>query len=739
MRYLPIFTALYLFNSAAMSVEIHLSPKGSDINPGTLEAPVKTLEKARDLGRNSRKRNPGEAVTIQMHPGIWQIHKTVLFTKQDSGTKTAPLIIKNWVDQKKPNSHPQLIGGVMTAEWGKSSFNGRADVYETDLKPLKIRKKFKQIYLNGTRQIWARYPNCNPELPYSGGWAYVDGIRPPMYIDIEGESTDTLVTRLNDKRIWSRPADGEVCIFPRYNWSNNIIPIKEINPETRTVTLMRKMRYAARPEDRYAVFGMKEELDSPGEWYQDVEAQKLYYIPPQDLTDQHVTIPAVNSILKFDGVDNVLIRGLELTCAENHSIYLKNCNKITLEKLLVHDLGYMRGAGITIRGGHNCIIRGCNIWNIGGHGLEVYAGDKVAMDKCNHIVDNCYIHHVGQFNRHGIGIMVSGAGVIISHNLIHDMPRCGIFHGGVLHTLEYNRIRHCNLEMEDTGCTYSGGWASGWTTIRYNHCTDSIGFNNHGRFFVFAWGIYLDESGCGYDVYGNIVERCQVGAMHLHNARENHICNNIFANNGGLNGNTHQFSMQGWTDNPNAKFLKDRQPKMLALHNKLMTNPEWVKMRGMHISPADPFLPDGSIMRGNKIERNIFYYPNQPQSQYIKSSNVNFEYNTIDFNTVWSGVGNAVKTGVHEQVKKATEWESWQKLGADTHSIVADPLFINPDKGDFRLKPDSPALKQGFEPIPIDKIGPYESDARATWPIKEAAGVRENPQWLTPDPSFPGR
>ena len=57
-------------------------------------------------------------------------------------------------------------------------------------------------------------------------------------------------------------------------------------------------------------------------------------------------------------------------------------------------------------------------------------------------------------------------------------------------------------------------------------------------------------------------------------------------------------------------------------------------------------------------------------------------------------------------------------------------MFVDAEHGDSRLKPQSPALKQGFEPIPLDKIGPYEDDARATWPIQEAEGVREHPESL---------
>lgn len=62
--------------------------------------------------------------------------------------------------------------------------------------------------------------------------------------------------------------------------------------------------------------------------------------------------------------------------------------------------------------------------------------------------------------------------------------------------------------------------------------------------------------------------------------------------------------------------------------------------------------------------------------------------------------------------------DGWRAKGLDEHSVIADPLFVNAAKDDYRLKGDSPALKLGFKPIPIEKIGPYKDELRASWPIK---------------------
>jgi hypothetical protein len=68
-------------------------------------------------------------------------------------------------------------------------------------------------------------------------------------------------------------------------------------------------------------------------------------------------------------------------------------------------------------------------------------------------------------------------------------------------------------------------------------------------------------------------------------------------------------------------------------------------------------------------------------------------------NLYWQEGGGEVRFGPES-------WEQWRARGMDEGSLVADPLFVDPARRDFRLKPDSPALKIGFEPFDLSQVGP---------------------------------
>ena len=57
--------------------------------------------------------------------------------------------------------------------------------------------------------------------------------------------------------------------------------------------------------------------------------------------------------------------------------------------------------------------------------------------------------------------------------------------------------------------------------------------------------------------------------------------------------------------------------------------------------------------------------------------------------------------------------KAWQAKGQDKHSEIADPLFIDPEKDDYRLKPASPAEKIGFKMPDLSRVGPRPAGQRS--------------------------
>ena len=52
-------------------------------------------------------------------------------------------------------------------------------------------------------------------------------------------------------------------------------------------------------------------------------------------------------------------------------------------------------------------------------------------------------------------------------------------------------------------------------------------------------------------------------------------------------------------------------------------------------------------------------------------------------------------------------------MAATPHSLVGDPLFVDPANGDFRVKDGSPALELGFKNFPMDQFGVVSPRLRA--------------------------
>jgi parallel beta-helix repeat protein len=881
-----LLTAIGLMASVATGraepLRVYVAATGDDAASGRADAPIATLERARVIVREL-KRTPEarDGVEVLVGGGAYAQSRTLVLTAEDGGTAEAPIVYRPATQDAVVLRGGRDVVGFRPGEGGAMEADLKAQGF--------VDFTFRELFLDGVRLPLARYPNAVPDNPYGGGWAFADGERVPMYQDVPGERRDLLHYRAKDAREWKDPGEVEVFVFPRYNWWNNILPIRSVDRDARLITLTADASYPIRPGDRYYFRGGREDLDAPGEWYVDRDSGVLRLVAPGPLEGRAVTVPVVSTLVKIEGAAHVTFRGFTMEAATGEAFLLDRAESCTVAACTIRGVGDYHRAAVSVSGGSNNRVVGCDISDVGSHGVVLDGGDVVSLTPAGNRAENNYIHHVGVLYKHGVGVSLNGVGNVASHNLIHDGPRMGVMFHGNKHVLEYNHIRHMNLETEDTGAVYTGGrdWTgSRGTIIRFNLMHDMLGFGKdaEGRWVSphFAWGVYLDDNAGGVDVVGNIVYRCSRAGLHLHSARDNVIENNIFADNG-----RYQFEYSGWT--ADSRMWKDHLPTMVAGYEKVVASPAWKDMRGMSVHPNDVPLPDGRVMTGNVFEHNIIAWTND--ADYVRASNVPFDRNVINHNLVWAG-GRPVKTGLREfgaelsgelapnadfargepgglpddwewqirtptskaglveddgrralrieaafddskprdnypivvsrpfpakpgsayrlraklratnpgatakvmlqgyeagayfwasqpdeakvgaewtdfeatfaipapgerghhaamkdfrarvdfpdregallvlgvslrEVERLSEWDSWQAAGADRHTFVADPGFVDPARGDFRFRQG--VRLPGFRPIPVEKIGPYRDDLRASWPIREAPGAREHP------------
>jgi len=710
---------------------LHVAQDGCDgwsgLLPSSNEAgsdgPLKTITQARDKIRAIRAENVlNSPVEVHIHQGLYEIAETILFTEEDMGDEKTPVKYCFAVDGEVILTGSKLLTGF------EPIGNG---VYKLNLVGQGMRGlDFSQLFCNGVRQIMSRYPNYDPENPYGGGWLYVEGEIPSDVMGIYGEPKgvhDRFICKDSRLKNWKDISSVEIFIFPRFNWVNDIIKLNSYNPDTGEIVLSKPASYEIYPGDRFYFRNVVEEIDTPGEWYLDKDNDNLYFYPPCDLEDAVVTVPTLENIIILDGSptkyesynEMLELQGRELLHGQNPETV--KSGYFTLEGFTIEGC---EGVGVLIRNSRCCSVLGCTVRNTGSYGVRILGGAECSVLDCDvyetggdgifirgglrdehegnyapakHEARNNYVHHVGVFKKCSAGITVDGSGNTAANNLIHDSPRWGILSGGNDNLIEYNHIRHVNLETSDTGAIYfcNRNFKMRGNKVRYNLIHDIFGHHLLGGKWlppIITYGIYLDDYTSSTEVFGNITYRTPKGGIFIHDGQDNLVENNMFLN----------------TQKEMVTLLRSRS----ELEHANM---------GVY----------GQAVRRNILRRNILASECDTATVYFLDTldnaegKIDLDTNLCENNLIWC-YDNPVMVETHFYGRMIT-WEQWLELGYEKQSMVADPKFVNKAANDFSLQKDSPAWELGFKPIPIDKIGPYRSEHRKTWPIIEAEGIREHP------------
>lgn len=642
---------------------IHVATDGDNSNDGSIQSPMKTLSNALTYVDFLIKTGSKENFEIVLHGGQYQVTSDIVIEKKES--RPNHITIKNYNDEKVVLDGTQNISG-----WEPY----RNNIYRARV-PMDVR--IDVLCENGQMLTKARYPNKQ---------ASAENMK-DEYLTTESynHSKSQFLYQTGDLPSFQSIHDLEVAIFPSgpqdyYMWQMGVIGVKEIEKATRLVTLDSNAHYEIGANSYYYWQGALELLDAPGEFYHDTEGGYIYYYPTDgNFEGKTVSYPLVDNLITIankDGskISNVTVRGVELCGAKrNAQAHLNN-----------RPGGNAHGNGIFINNAQNIAVMDCDIHAMGGNAIGVENGISDSVFSGNHIyyngeagiivpvaanqtiknniIDNNYIHHMGQIIHSDSGIeltaSVAGAhidGNIISHNRLHDLPRCGIFIGRAdgNNTIEYNDISATCNGSDDSGMIYAM-LTTGITKISNNYIHDSYSMGSYR-------GIYLDEGAHNTIVENNLLTRLegQCYALICGKGDDIQIVNNYFVNN------------------PN---LRD---SVITSMTRYETTERMVIERNIIYNCGD---------------RLYYHYNTDLSTNRLASSDKNLLYNP-------NGVYKA-NYGSQEYVLSLYQmFKQYEK-----NSKTADPQLLGSMAGnDVRFACTSPAKDLGIEPIDLEHMGLREN------------------------------
>ena len=624
--------------------------------------------------RQLKARGPlTEPVRVVVADGGYSMAKPLVLTPDDSGSAACPISY-----EAAPGAKPIFSGGRTITGFSR----GADGVWTAHVPEVAAGTwMFEQLWVNGRRATRARSPN---QFYYYLLGKVDRGVDPAT-----GETADLTNRAFRARAENIEPLRGvppeqlnDVTLVTYHSWETSRSRLAGVDPATGTVVVTAPVPWGFAywgANCRYHLENFRAALDEPGEWYLDRNGT-LSYLPRPDEDPATATViaPVLDQFVQMAGepdagrfVEHVAIKGLSFQHGQyllpptGHAdgqaevsipaaIVADGARHVALEACEVKHVG--THAVWFRRGCRDCRVQRCWFDDLGGGGVMI-GETRVDFDKPDTqtqriLCDNNIIHQAARLHHGAIGVWIGHSGHNqVTHNDVSDQFYTGISLGwswGYAPTISVeNKIEFNHLHHLGWGVLSDMGGVYTLGLARGTTVSNNVIHDvySYDRYGRGGWGLYNDEGSTGIVLENNLVYRVKTGTYHQHYGRENVVRNNILA-----------CSMDG-------QIQRSRVEEHLSftLSNNLVY---W---------DHGPLIAAGSINDNNvKFQSNLYFDASgQP----------------VDF----QGLTLAQR----------------QAQGRDVDSLVADPQFVDPARGDFRLKPGSPAAAVGFRPFDYSQAGLY--------------------------------
>ncbi len=653
--------------------DLVVAPYGDDSNAGTLKAPLKTLEKAKELLKNNTGNDP---VTVWFREGTYTINETVEFTAEDRGN----VLYRSYPGEKVSFSGSKEIKG-----WTETTING-VNAFVKDISIDSDDDYFQSLF-KGDKRL------ARPVYPKEGVFKVADprteeGI--PATWDT-GFFTYCVAFYAHKEDIinFANASDVEVKIM--HFWCDEHLPMKSVDTSTGRIETTKPTAMIIRVDDNYVFENVKEALCEPGEWYLDRAEEKLYYIPEEGDTVENTVLQAgkTEQFVTFENAENIAFQGIDFINTdwdyvdgqftgnpfpEDHplhdnviygsehpqaafevpaAIYIASSKGINFTDCRFENISYT--AIKFDKGTQDCDVTSCYFNGIGASAIFIHGDFVIPATTKNINIHDCHIGNYGRIFTNAIGILLTHAyDCDLTYNEIHDGWYTGISVGWNWGYADHptNKINISNNLIYNIG----NGWLSDMggiytlgiqpETVISGNVIYNVGCDE-GAYGYGGWGIYLDEGSSEMLVENNLVYDCSSETFHQHYGRDNIVRNNIFA-----------FGGEG-------AFIITRHEE----HNSLTAT-------------NNIFVVDDATIYAFDTEREWF----------VDDSNLYWDYKR----------GRNVYSGHTTKLFDRKSLVILTAQGYYNNAVYEDPLFKDAENRDFTLAENSPALETGFVPFDYD-------------------------------------